>query len=105
MLCVCLVPSHAVLACCALPQGWWWLVLENCAAGDLYRIVQASGPIQQEGWLVSQVLLPILQTLAYLHAEGIIHRDIKPEHVLFNSEKVSAGEAMPGLMSTWRCST
>jgi serine/threonine protein kinase len=24
-----------------------------------------------------QVLLPILQTLAYLHAEGVIHRDIK----------------------------
>lgn len=36
-----------------------------------------------------QVLLPLLQTLAYLHNEGIIHRDIKPENLLFNSEKVS----------------
>mmetsp|Transcript_9250 Transcript_9250/g.22910 ORF Transcript_9250/g.22910 Transcript_9250/m.22910 type:complete len:797 (-) Transcript_9250:542-2932(-) len=70
-------------------QGWWWLVLENCAAGDLYRIVQATGRIQEEGWLASQVLLPLLQTLAYLHNEGIIHRDIKPEHVLFNSERVA----------------
>ncbi|KAF5828478.1 kinase-like domain-containing protein, partial [Dunaliella salina] len=70
-------------------QGWWWLVLENCAAGDLYHIVQENGPIWEEGWLVSQVLLPLLQTLIYLHAEGIIHRDVKPEHVLFNSEKVT----------------
>lgn len=36
-------------------QGWWWLVLENCAAGDLYHIVQENGPIWEEGWLVSQV--------------------------------------------------
>ncbi|GLI67659.1 hypothetical protein VaNZ11_011910, partial [Volvox africanus] len=79
-------------------QGWWWLVLENCAAGDLYRIVQQTGPIREEGWLVSQVLLPILQTLAYLHAEGVIHRDIKPEHVLFNSEKVAK---LSGFFLSW----
>ncbi len=36
-------------------QGWWFLVLENCAAGDLYRIVQSEGRITNEGWLVSQV--------------------------------------------------
>ncbi|PNW73286.1 hypothetical protein CHLRE_14g626466v5 [Chlamydomonas reinhardtii] len=79
-------------------QGWWWLVLENCAAGDLYRIVQSNGPLREEGWLVSQVLLPILQTLAYLHAEGVIHRDIKPEHVLFNSEKVAK---LSGFFLSW----
>ena len=36
-------------------QGWWWLVLENCAANDLYHSVQLSGPITLEGWMVSQV--------------------------------------------------
>ncbi|EFJ46542.1 hypothetical protein VOLCADRAFT_92959 [Volvox carteri f. nagariensis] len=45
-----------------------------------------------------QVLLPILQTLAYLHAEGVIHRDIKPEHVLFNSEKVAK---LSGFFLSW----
>lgn len=64
-------------------------MLENCASGDLYRIVQQTGRVQEEGWMVSQVLLPLLQTLAYLHNEGIIHRDVKPEHVLFNSERVA----------------
>jgi serine/threonine protein kinase len=36
-----------------------------------------------------QVVLPLLQTLAHLHEQGIIHRDVKPENVLFNSEKVA----------------
>ncbi|GAX81927.1 hypothetical protein CEUSTIGMA_g9355.t1 [Chlamydomonas eustigma] len=69
-------------------QGWWWLVLENSACGDLYSILNNLGAIQEEGWLVTQVLQPLLQTLAYLHKEGIMHRDLKPEHVLFNAEKV-----------------
>ena len=42
-----------------------------------------------------QVLLPLLQTLAYLHKEGIMHRDVKPENIMFNSEKVRGWAAGP----------
>lgn len=59
-------------------QGSWWLVLENCAAGDLFAVINDTGAVQEEGWMVTQVLLPLLQTLVYLHHEGLIHRDIKP---------------------------
>lgn len=69
-------------------QGSWWLVLENCAAGDLFSVINDTGAVQEEGWMVTQVLLPLLQTLVYLHHEGLIHRDIKPENLLFNTEKV-----------------
>ncbi len=64
-------------------------MLENCAAGDLFSVINDTGAVQEEGWMVTQVLLPLLQTLVYLHHEGLIHRDIKPENLLFNTEKAS----------------
>eukprot|EP00798_Chlamydomonas_sp_ICE-L_P022135 gene22135-29197_t len=70
-------------------QGWRWLVLENCALGDLYGVTKDVGSVASEGWMVTQVLLPLLQTVTYLHNEGIIHRDIKPENLYFNSERVA----------------
>ena len=71
-------------------QGSWWLVLENSACGDLYNVCQSNGgTIRDEGWVVRSLMVPLLQTLAYLHRDGIIHRDIRAENILFNSEKVA----------------
>lgn len=71
-------------------QGSWWLVLENSACGDLYNVCQSNGgSVKDEAWVVRQLMVPLLQTLAYLHRDGIIHRDIRGENILFNSEKVA----------------
>ncbi|KAG1676544.1 hypothetical protein FOA52_000087 [Chlamydomonas sp. UWO 241] len=73
---------------CFEDGGSWWLVLENAAAGDLLSVITEYGQIEEEGWLVTQVLLPLMQTLTQLHSEGIIHRGIRPDNLFFNSEKV-----------------
>ena len=36
-------------------HGWWWLVMENSACGDLFSVINAAGAIHEEGWFVSQV--------------------------------------------------
>ena len=57
-ICQCIIQNHVCFSKCFdafEDQGWWWLVLENAASGDLYSIVHDVGHIRYEGWLVSQV--------------------------------------------------
>ncbi|CAD7703374.1 unnamed protein product, partial [Ostreobium quekettii] len=66
----------------------WWVVLEHCAGGTLLDVLRRIGRVDNEGWLASQVIHLILQTLSYLHGESIIHRAITAQNVHFNSNKV-----------------
>jgi hypothetical protein len=51
-------------------QGWWWLVLENSACGDLYSILNNLGAIKEEGWVVTQVSLLI--SFSFQYQKGIM---------------------------------
>jgi len=46
------------------------------------------GPHLPEVWAVKKVMRPLLNTLAHLHARGIVHRDIKPGNILFDGQQV-----------------
>lgn len=58
-----------------------YIVLEQLQGGELFERVQRDGPIgEQES---AQITLQLLRALAYLHARGVIHRDIKMENLIF----------------------
>ncbi|PNW70838.1 hypothetical protein CHLRE_17g735550v5 [Chlamydomonas reinhardtii] len=62
------------------------LVQEYAPGGDLLGLMAAHGGRADEATVVKTVLRPLLEALLYLHRWGIVHRDVKPENVLFAAD-------------------
>ncbi|XP_064615647.1 misshapen-like kinase 1 isoform X2 [Liolophura sinensis] len=59
-----------------------WLVMEFCGAGSVTDLVKATkGNCLKEEW-IAYICREILRGLAHLHANKVIHRDIKGQNVL-----------------------
>lgn len=66
------------------------LVVEHCEGGDLQRYMQRSGGSQTLSEKAAiNVFRHIVKAVAYVHQQGIIHGDIKPENVLLTKDPFS----------------
>ena len=61
-----------------------YLVLEYVSGSTLKEIIQKRGQINAQTAI--QITVRILSALQHAHDNGIIHRDIKPQNVLVNSD-------------------
>ncbi|CAM8962484.1 unnamed protein product [Rhodiola kirilowii] len=63
-----------------------WVVMPYMAAGSCLHIMKSAYPDGFEEPVIATLLRETLQALVYLHAHGLIHRDIKAGNILVDSD-------------------
>lgn len=66
-------------------DGAWFLVTEYIEGCDLAELLDAEGPLEAREAL--RVLGATAQALDALHAQGIVHRDVKPANVMVGDDE------------------
>ncbi|MDP2313960.1 MAG: protein kinase [Pseudomonadota bacterium] len=83
-------PAAAAASGGRLRQDTPWLAMEYCSGGTLKDAVARN-------WnQLRRLLLDLLAALAHAHARGVLHRDIKPDNVIFSA----FDDARPGVKLT-----
>lgn len=60
-----------------------WVVMEYLEGGALTDIVTRTRLNEQQ---IATVCVSVLNSLAYLHAQGVVHRDIKSDSILLTRD-------------------
>jgi serine/threonine protein kinase len=59
-----------------------YVVLEPCSHGNLYRLLKKRTKLSEPE--VAVIMTQLLSALEYLHAQGIVHRDLKLSNIVLN---------------------
>lgn len=66
----------------------WVMVFEQASGGSLRRALVAGRRFSRIE--LAQILLDVSSALAYAHAQGVVHRDVKPENILRRDDDVNS---------------
>ena len=69
----------------------FYLIMDYCQGGDLYEHLKKRGGLREAQ--AATIFKQIVMGVAFLHAQGVAHRDLKPHNILFTSaQNVKVGD-------------
>eukprot|EP00798_Chlamydomonas_sp_ICE-L_P014091 gene14091-20043_t len=63
---------------------YYYTIMELCPGQNLIELVASGGGRMSELRCAIEIGLPLVKAVAELHAKGLVHRGLKPEHVMCN---------------------
>ncbi|KAL5069960.1 hypothetical protein RYX36_020847 [Vicia faba] len=64
------------------------LVMELCAGGELFHLLEKHGRFSESEGMV--LFRHLMQMVLYCHENGVVHRDLKPENILLATKSFSS---------------
>eukprot|EP00463_Aulacantha_scolymantha_P000537 TRINITY_DN1323_c0_g1_i1.p1 TRINITY_DN1323_c0_g1~~TRINITY_DN1323_c0_g1_i1.p1 ORF type:complete len:120 (+),score=3.24 TRINITY_DN1323_c0_g1_i1:100-459(+) len=65
-------------------NNYLWLLMDCCEVGSVYDMLEMDTHLTEER--VAYIMKSVLLALVYLHATGIMHRDIKASNILLTND-------------------
>ena len=60
------------------------LIMDLCEGGDLFDKIKTSGTFSEKK--VSEIMKQIMSAVLYLHNNRVVHRDLKPQNILYDNK-------------------
>ena len=79
-------PNIVEFKTCFQDESSIYIVLEPCTHGNLYRLFKKGTRLSEQE--VASIMSQLLSALEYLHAQGIVHRDLKLSNIVLNEKLV-----------------
>ncbi|KAJ1391457.1 kinase-like domain-containing protein, partial [Ochromonadaceae sp. CCMP2298] len=61
-----------------------YMVLELCTHGNMFRYLKVHGPLAES--VAVKVIQQLINALDYIHANGVVHRDLKLSNILLSCD-------------------